>query len=430
MRLTAGICAAVATLGAWFAVAPAHAYTAQNGAAATPFASGFDADQRGIGPAGVAFDPSGRLFVGALRNLFSFGPSGGSADSSALVNRSPYSRNLSGLAFGVDGRLYAGRYTRTGTGDVVELDPRDGSIVRVVAADQPCPLALAVDPLTGDLLFSNAECGKSILRISRPASDTPSVSTFVAGMFVDGLTFAPDGTLYAAHEPDASGATISAIAGPGQAEPGTRRPLAAVPHPDGVAVGSPSGSGSGSAPFIVVNRTDGVITRVDLPSGRQTDLVRGGSRGDLIAVGPDGCLYATQSTSVLKVTNADGTCRPGDTPAPGAPPTSNPPLGSGLLPTSATVRNVVKRCAVTRRLRLRVQIRGLRLRSARVYVGARRVKTLRGRALNRRLLLRHLPARKFTVVIRARTRGGRSRVKRITYGACGRKVLRVRISRR
>jgi hypothetical protein len=421
MRLTAGICAAAAALGAWLAVAPAHAYTAHNGAAATPFASGFDADRRGIGPVGVAFDPSGRLYVGAIRNLFAFGPSGGSADSSALVNRSPYARNLSGLAFGLDGRLYAGRYKADGTGDVVELDPRDGAIVRVVAADQPCPLALAVDPLTGDLLFSNAECGRSILRISQPASDKPTVSPFVTGLFVDGLTFAPDGTLYAAHEPDFVGATISAIDGPGQADPGARRSLATVPHSDGVAVGA-----GNPAPFLIVNRTDGVITRVDLPSGRQTDLVRGGSRGDLIAVGSDGCLYATQSTSVLKVTNADGTCRPGDS----TPPGSNPPLGGGLLPTSATVRSVVKRCATKRKIRLSVRIRGLKLRSARVYVGGRRVKTLRRRALKRRLVLRHLPAKKFTVVIRARTRGRRARVKRITYSACGRKVLRVRISRR
>lgn len=34
----------------------------------------------------------------------------------------------------------------------------------------------------------------------------------------------------------------------------------------------------------------------------------GGSRGDFSAVGPDGCLYATQTATVIKVTNADGTC--------------------------------------------------------------------------------------------------------------------------
>lgn len=39
-----------------------------------------------------------------------------------------------------------------------------------------------------------------------------------------------------------------------------------------------------------------------------TDAVTGGSRGDFLTVGQDGCLYATQTDRVLKVTNADGTC--------------------------------------------------------------------------------------------------------------------------
>src|SRR5207248_11352489 len=34
----------------------------------------------------------------------------------------------------------------------------------------------------------------------------------------------------------------------------------------------------------------------------------GGSRGDFVTVGPSGCLYATQSDRVIRVTKADGTC--------------------------------------------------------------------------------------------------------------------------
>jgi lysophospholipase L1-like esterase len=38
------------------------------------------------------------------------------------------------------------------------------------------------------------------------------------------------------------------------------------------------------------------------------DIVTGGSRGDFVGVGPDKCLYATQSDEIEKVTAADGSC--------------------------------------------------------------------------------------------------------------------------
>src|SRR5205807_3087927 len=75
-------------------------------------------------------------------------------------------------------------------------------------------------------------------------------------------------------------------------------------------------------PFLFGNRNDGIITKVDLTTTPPTltDIFTGGTRGDFAAVGFDGCLYATQTDRVVKVTNADGTCIP-------------PPLGP-LLPTS------------------------------------------------------------------------------------------------
>jgi hypothetical protein len=39
-----------------------------------------------------------------------------------------------------------------------------------------------------------------------------------------------------------------------------------------------------------------------------SNIFTGGTRGDFVAVGPDGCLYATQTDRILLVTNADGTC--------------------------------------------------------------------------------------------------------------------------
>src|SRR5207248_4124079 len=121
---------------------------------------------------------------------------------------------------------------------------------------------------------------------------------------IDGLTFGPDGTLYAALS--ASG-TVVEIAGTTSLTPGAVTPIAAdVPSVDGVAVAaSPTGH-----PFLLTDRNDGTITKIDLATDPPTltDIVTGGTRGDFIAVGADGCVYATQSTSIVKVTNADGSC--------------------------------------------------------------------------------------------------------------------------
>jgi sugar lactone lactonase YvrE len=402
----AACCAAVIAGGA--AVPGAQAFSPRNGAAATVFAGGFDPlPGRGIGPVGLAFDGSRRLYVSALEHVYRFGPAGGRADD-ARLSRDPVGRVATGLAFGSDGRLYAARYTREHLGDVVELDPADGSVRRIVAPAVPCPTALATDPLSGDLLVSTVACGKSILRVSDPAGAAPRTTVFLTGLSVDGLTFAPDGTLYVAHDPDGSGATVSTVTPGGQ-----RRALISVPHADGVALGVPDQPGD-APPFVVVNRTDGVITKVDLrlPGRPRTNVVVDGSRGDLIAVGPDRCLYATQSDSVLRVSDADGTCGDG-----------SGPLEQGLLPTVVMPRPRPRGCPARRSIRVSLRFGHARLRVARVYLGARRVRIVRGRALRRPVRLRHLPARRFTVTVRATTRRGGRRKRSTTYSACGRRVV-------
>ncbi len=438
--------AAAATIATATAAAPGvagAAPAAQNGAAVREHATGFPSlAERRIGPIGIVFDRSSRLYVSALEHLYRFGPAGGPAAQNRL-SAAPVARLTTGLAFGKDGRLYAARYTAERAGDVVELDPATGAVRRSLIGDIPCPTALATDPISGDLFVSTVGCGSTIGRISDP-SGSPQGSVFLSGLTVDGLTFAPDGTLYIAHEPDGSGRTVSAVAGTASPSPGDRRGLASVPNADGVALATPARAGD-PPPFLVVNRTDGAVTRVDLgASGTATgarDLVVGGSRGDLIAVGDDGCLYATQTDSVLKVTNADGSCRPasagtgtgsgsggagGSGGDDGGSPASPDALalGRGLQPTSVASRSLTPRCPATSRVRVRVAFRGRRLRSARVFVGGARVKTVRGRALRRPVVLRKLPARAFTVTVRGRLRSGRTVVRRTRYAACGVRVLK------
>jgi VCBS repeat-containing protein len=76
---------------------------------------------------------------------------------------------------------------------------------------------------------------------------------------------------------------------------------------DGIAVAQ---SSSTAPPFIFANRNDGTITKLDLTQTPPvtSDIFVGGTRGDFVAVGPDGCLYAAQTSSIVRVTNADGTC--------------------------------------------------------------------------------------------------------------------------
>src|SRR5439155_3826679 len=101
--------------------------------------------------------------------------------------------------------------------------------------------------------------------------------------------------------------------------PGTFTQLAFVGGgADGIAL--ERNPANASKPFLYVNRNDGVITRIDtsaLPANPVscddagapcTNIYTGGSRGDFATVGPSGCLFATQSDRVIKLTKADGTC--------------------------------------------------------------------------------------------------------------------------
>ncbi len=279
------------------------------GFAVTTVATGFPA-RDSIGPTGLAFDSSNTLYVvdytsSSLYTINLFGATGGSASIVTQVNTTPIPGVPVGLAFGKDGRLYA---TLHSADTVVELNPSTGAIVRTVATGIPTPTGIATDPLSGDLFVSEqcTGCTPAIVRISNVAQGAGTVTAYASSLNADGLTFGPDGTLYAA---DQSNNTLVKIAGTDQAHPGMVTPLGvSVPTIDGIAVAA--GPDPRQPPFLLANRNDGRITKIDLSTSPPTlmDIVTGGTRGDFTAVGPDGCFYATQSTSIVKVTNADGSC--------------------------------------------------------------------------------------------------------------------------
>jgi len=216
--------------------------------------------------------------------------------------------NLAGLAFTKDGRLYAA--LQQNPGKVVELDPTNAAVLRTVVNFNNAT-ALATDPISGDLFVSNFD---GVQRISNFANGPGTLTPYFSSGFTDGIVFAPDGTLYVKSGccPD----FVARVAGTNTASPGATTIIAYVDEGDGMAL--ESNPADSSKPFLYVNRTNGIITRIDTsalpatptdPCGSAcTDIYTGGTRGDFVTVGPDGCLYATQSERVIKVTKADGSC--------------------------------------------------------------------------------------------------------------------------
>ena len=293
------------------------------GYAVSTFATGFPLDCFvPYAPIGLAVDQDGTFFVGDTidSGIYVFGPRGGVASSATLLGRIPPSVNaagLAGMAFTKDGRLYV---AMNNGAKLLEVDPTTGNVIRVVVASLPAnPLDLRVDPLSGDLFFSS---GNGIFRITNFASGPGTVSLY-ASFDCDGFVFAQDGTIYGAGLVD-----IFRVTGINSPSPGIVTRIVFVNgRPDGLAV--EENPANPSKPFLYANRNDGVITRIDtsaLPATPPncsdagapcTDIFTNGSRGDFVTVGNDGCLYATQSDRVIKVTKADGTC--GLTPANPAP---------------------------------------------------------------------------------------------------------------
>ena len=300
-------------------ISPARAATPAPGYAVSDYVTGFPTDGN-IGPLGLAMGASGNLYVAdhVSGNIYRFPRTGAPFVASStyeFVTASTLSPYLPhGMTIG-NGSLYLnlGHSQTAPDGEVVQIDLSSGTIARVVACGILWPSGLAVDPISGDLFVSQSGLGSNIYRIpiSSPSwngcsSGTPPVYNTKPVPNADGLVFSPDGTLYAA----AGGLQgVVAIDGTDSRTSGNWTQITSIPGADGIAT-----SLRLDVPILYSNNNGGTITKVCLsPSPTcppATNIVTGGSRGDFDTVGADYCLYATQTNSVLKVTNVDGSCRP------------------------------------------------------------------------------------------------------------------------
>jgi uncharacterized repeat protein (TIGR01451 family) len=276
-------------------VSAAQAYETTPGWIASDYVTGFDHGS-GAGPVGLAFDGGGNLLVSnnSTASLHKVGPGGGTAAGTKI--KDGYGA-ATGLAFDKSGRLYMARAT---SHDVVELNPASGDVIRSVVSGLPCPVGLATDPISGDLFVSNVFCPTGgIFRITGFAGGPGKATRYAGTQDADGLTFAPDGTLYAA-----GGTEVVRIGGTSSGSPGTATHVADVPNADGIAYAPATTS---EPAYLVTVRTDGEVDRVEL-DGAVTPILTGGSRGDLVTVGPDRCVYADLQDRVIKLGPSTGAC--------------------------------------------------------------------------------------------------------------------------
>ena len=273
----------------------AQAYETAPGWVASDYVTGFDHGSE-AGPVGLSFDIGGNLLVtdNASASLHKVGPGGGTAAGTKI--KDGYGA-AAGLAFDKSGRLYMARATQH---DVVELNPASGDLIRTVVSGLPCPVGLATDPVSGDLFVSNVFCpGGGIFRITGFASGPGRASRYAGAQDADGLTFAPDGTLYAA-----GGTQVVRIGGTSSNAPGSVTPVADVPNIDGIAFAPATTSDDA---YLVGVRTDGEVDRIEL-DGTVSPIITGASRGDLVTVGPDHCVYADLQDRVVKIGPSTGSC--------------------------------------------------------------------------------------------------------------------------
>lgn len=243
--------------------------------------------------------------------LYQTSLSGGQVTSANIL--ATLSPAVANLVFGKDGTLYA--TVGTANAQLVRIDPTTGATLSTVASNLVCPTGLSVDPLSGDLFFTDDCTGggldnAAIFRVVDPANTDPAHPTAVVTYATlphspnGAMAFAPNGTLYAVSgyfsNPNAEVDEISATS----AATVTVTPLAGITSDFAVAIGQ--ANPDGSAQSLIVEPA-GTLTEVPLATPSAGMVLATGSPG-VGVTGPDGCLYSAHYDSVYRLAPSSGSC--------------------------------------------------------------------------------------------------------------------------
>ena len=334
--------------------------TAAAGFALTPFANGFAAQNFFYsnvnwggcpGASNPAFDSAGDVFVSDFYNgkLYQLGPSGGvasSADTLATIGQT-----LEQPAFGKDGSLYVARgATGSGfnSGVVLRVDPDTGAVLQTVVTGLTCPSPLAVDPLSGDLFFTDNCFGAgsdnpSLWRIENPASANPTLVVYATLPSTPNgaIAFAPNGTMYVVNSYNAAGNIIQ-VAGTNTPSPPVMTTLSGISSDFWITMGEVQSNGAAKSLLVHSNNA---LKLVNITTNPYTTTVLANGSIATGTIGPDGCLYAGASDTIFKLAPSAGPCTfAPSNPAPSLDlsPTNVSPNPSQGTPTifTATLRNV------------------------------------------------------------------------------------------
>jgi hypothetical protein len=229
---------------------------------------------------------------------------------------------LGGLVFDNSGNLYASREATTGnftTGAVMQIDPNTGAVIQTVSAGLTCPLGLYKDPLSGDL-FTDDNCfgagsnNPSLWRISGlPSSPATTVYATLPQSPNDTIAFAPSGTMYIWDS--GQGVQVTGTNGP------TPPVITVLPNLGQSFLGMLAfgAQANGDANYLIANfpgnnnvipNQAATVSYFDLTTSTPTIgapiISNGGANGTIL--GPDGCMYLAQNTTIWRITDLNGNC--------------------------------------------------------------------------------------------------------------------------
>lgn len=251
-----------------------------------------------FGPVGMVSD-STSFYVDDSCNqtTYRFPSSGGSAAA-------PAASAVNGFDMGL--AIQQGNYYGTiQSGGVYRFNPvtlARGALI----ASLPGARGLVADPLSGDLFVSMCNHGETaVYAVKNPDGSSPVVTPFAtvpAPECMDGLAIASDGSrVFAVDTGDGTG-NDHVLAWDRNGNQVLSIPVSGGADGIAIARGNVISNGIDVSNNIFVNTNSGNILRIDTSHGNAISVVaESGSRGDFVTVGPDGCLYATQSTTVERI---------------------------------------------------------------------------------------------------------------------------------